>query len=109
MEADRVALTEASLARSRFVNGEVIPALLVEADDDLRNELSELLYLNAAKRLLSNAHIKTWTATTIDQGWESYCAAAQAIWAMMEAQIERERRVLVMRLKERSNLAVMQR
>jgi hypothetical protein len=109
LERDRSALTEASLARSRFVNEEVIPALLVGADDDLRNELSELLHLNTAKRQLSNAHIRDWNPATITTDWKGYCAASRTIRAMMEAQIERERRVLVMRLKERSNVAVMRR
>ena len=93
-------LTAASLARSRFVSEQVVPALLRDADDDLRNELSELLFATAAKRMLSNCHVKTWTTTTIEADWSGYCDAARNIWPMMEDLIDRECRVLVSRLKQ---------
>jgi hypothetical protein len=95
----RERLTAASLARSRFVSEQVVPSLLINVDDDLRTELAELLYATAAKRMLSNCHIKTWTMASIEADWSGYCAAARNIWPMMEEQIERERRVLVPRLR----------
>lgn len=96
----REELTAASLARSRFVSEQVVPALLRDADDDLRTQLSELLYATAAKRMLSNCHVKTWTATSIEGDWSGYCDAARKIWPMMENLIDRECRVLVTRLKQ---------
>jgi len=98
--AARERLTAASLARSRFVSEQVVPSLLINADDDLRTELSELLFATAAKRMVSNGHIKAWTVASIEADWSGYCAAARDIWPMMEDQIERERRVLVPRLKQ---------
>ncbi len=93
-------LTAASLARSRFVSEQVVPSLLRDADDDLRTELSELLYVTAAKRMLSNCHVKTWNTASIRADWSGYCAAAKKIWPMMEDLIDRECRVLVSRLKQ---------
>lgn len=99
--AAREQLTAASLARSRFVSEQVVPSLVKDADDDLRTELAELLYATAAKRMLSNCHIKRWTTASIEADWSGYCTAARDIWPMMEEQIERERRVLISRLKQR--------
>lgn len=98
--AAREQLTAASLARSRFVSEQVVPSLLKDADDDLRTELAELLYATAAKRMLSNCHIKRWTTASIEADWSGYCTAARDIWPMMEEQIERERRVLIPRLRQ---------
>jgi hypothetical protein len=94
----REELTTASLARSRFVSEEVVPTLLNDADDGLRTELSELLYATAAKRMLSKVHIAMWTSASIEADWSGYCAAARDIWPMMEEQIARETRVLILRL-----------
>lgn len=96
----RERLTAASLGRSRFVSEQVVPSLLMDADDDLRTELSELLYATAAKRMLSNCHVKTWNTASIEADWSGYCEAARSIWPMMEDLIDRECRVLVARLKQ---------
>ena len=101
LAAARERLTAVSLARSRFVSEEVVPALLKNADDGLRTELSELLFATAAKRMLSKVHIAAWTPTSIKADWGGYCAAARDIWPMMEEQMERERRVLVTQLRQR--------
>lgn len=96
----REQLTAASVARSRFVSEQVVPSLLTDADEALRTELSELLFATAAKRMLSNAHIKTWTTASIEADWSGYCDAARGIWPMMEDLIDRECRVLVARLRQ---------
>jgi hypothetical protein len=96
----RERLTSASLARSRFVSEEVVPSLLKNADDDLRTELSELLFATATKRMFSKAHIAQWTSASIEADWSGYCAAARGIWPMMEEQIARETRVLSARLRK---------
>ncbi len=101
LAAAREQLTAASLARSRFVSEQVVPGLLADADEVLRTELSELLFMTAAKRMLSNRHIRTWTTSSIEADWSGYCAAARDIWPMMEDLIDRECRVLVARLKQR--------
>lgn len=90
LDADRLALREASMARSAFVSDVVLAALLKGADVQLRSELSELLVFCAAKRQVSDTHITIWTQATIEQDWIGYCAAAKRIWAMMEDQMERE-------------------
>lgn len=95
----REQLTAASVARSRFVSEHVVPSLLTNADDALRTELSELLFATAAKRMLSNIHVNTWTTSSIEADWAGYCAAARDIWPMMEDLIDRECRVLVTRLR----------
>jgi len=97
----REQLTAASLARSRFVSEQVVPSLVRDADDDLRTELSELLYATAAKRMVSNVHVKTWNTASIEADWSGYCAAAKDIWPMMEELIDRECRVLVARLRQK--------
>ena len=99
---DRQSLTHASLARSKFVSETVVPALLKDADTDLRSELSDLLVAFTAKRLMSSAHIAKWTLESIEADWQGYCSAARDIWAMMKTQIERERRVLITELRLRS-------
>lgn len=99
----RERLVALSVARSRFVNEVVVPGMLNFADDRMRTELSELLFTIAAKRMVSNAHIKGWTSATIEEDWAGYCGAARMIWAMMEDQIEMERRYLIERLRERMN------
>ena len=93
-------LTAASLARSRFVSEQVVPSLVKDADDDLRTELAELLYATAAKRMLSNVHVKTWNTASIEADWSGYCAAAKGIWPIMQDQIDRECRVLVSQLRQ---------
>ena len=85
-----------------FVSEKVVPALLKGADTDLRSDISELLAVFTAKRLISNTHIAKWIADSIDADWDGHCSAARDIWAMMETQIEREQRVLIARLRSRS-------
>ena len=99
---DRQSLTNASLARSKFVSETVVPALLEDADTDLRSALSDLLVALTAKRLMSNAHIAKWTYASIEADWAGYCSGARDIWAMMKTQIEREQRVLITQLRLRS-------
>jgi len=96
--AARSRLSEASLARSKFVSEEVLPRLLEDADADLRFDLLKLVSVFAAKRQLSNEHVAKWTLLTIEQDWAGYCAAAKVIWAMMENQLDSERRYLAARL-----------
>ena len=96
--AARSRLSEASLARSKFVGEEVLPRLLEDADADLRFDLLKLVSVFAAKRQISNEHVARWTLLTIEQDWAGYCAAAKVIWAMMENQLDSERRYLAGRL-----------
>jgi hypothetical protein len=99
---DRQSLTNASLSRSQFVSETVVPALLEDANTDLRSALSDLLVALTAKRLMSNAHIAKWIYASIEADWAGYCSGARDIWAMMKTQIERERRVLITQLRLRS-------
>lgn len=98
LDADRTALRKSSLARSAFISDEVVPALLVDADADLRHDLAEMLASFTAKRQVSDAHIMRWTYATIEQDWDGYCGAARRIWAIMEEQLDDEWRVLAPRL-----------
>jgi len=100
LDADRADLHKASLARSVFISDEVVPALLTDADGELRHELSEMLSSFTAKRQVSNAHIARWTYATIEEDWDGYCASAPTIWAVMEEQLDDEWRVLAPRLQE---------
>lgn len=99
LEAERSRLTAASIARSRFVSEVVAPAVLQQADDGLRTELSELLFVTVAKRMVSNDHIARWTAKAIEDDRAGYCSAHREIRTMMEAQMEFERCVLIARLQ----------
>lgn len=101
LDADRVDLTKASLARSAFISDEVVPALLVNASAELRQELAEMLASFTAKRQVSDAHIATWTYAAIEQDWDGYCGAARRIWAIMEEQLSDEWRILAPRLRGR--------
>lgn len=102
----RSELTKVSQARSTFVTEVVVPRLLQDSDVDERGELLDLLCVIAAKRQISCEHIETWTFTTIDDDWMGYCAAAKVIWAMMEDQLDRERRYIIGRLRSVSDEAV---
>ena len=101
LDAERLALREASMARSAFISDVMLPALLTGADVQLRSELSELLVFCAAKRQVSDTHITIWTQAAIEQDWAGYCGAAGSIWAMMEDQMEREWRLLSGTLRKR--------
>ena len=101
LDAARIELRKASLARSAFISDEVVPVLLVDAGADLRHELAEMLASFTAKRQVSDAHIATWTYATIEQDWDGYCGAARRIWAIMEEQLDDEWRILAPRLRGR--------
>lgn len=97
----RSSLGSASLARSMFVAEVVVPHLVKDGDVDLRAELSALQCKFTAKRQVSCDHVAIWTSETIRADWSGYCAAARSIWAMMEDQIDMERRYLAARLRRR--------
>ena len=99
LQAERSRLTAVSIARSRFVSEVVAPAVLQQADDGLRTELSELWFVTVAKRMVSNDHIARWRASAIEEDRAGYCAAHREIRTMMEAQMEFERCVLIARLQ----------
>jgi hypothetical protein len=101
LSAARERLTSASLVRSRYVSEVIVPSLLVDPDDGLRTELSELLIATAARRMVSNEHVAAWTSTSIETDWSGYCPAARDIWPIMEEQMEHERCVLITRLRQR--------
>ena len=88
------------MARSTFVTEVVVPRLAEDGDVDLRIELSALMCKFTAKRQISCEHVAMWTSVTIEEDWTGYCAAAKLIWAMMEDQMDKERRYLAARLKQ---------
>jgi len=104
LEKARVDLTRASRERSAFVSDHIIPRLLEVADSDDRAALSDFLVAFTSKRLISDRHIEQWTDEKIAADVPGYCAAARTIWSMMEAQMERESRVLGARLLRSSEL-----
>lgn len=97
----RSSLGSASLARSMFVTEVVVSHLVKDGDVDLRAELSALQAKFTAKRQISTEHVARWTSESIEADWAGYCAAARLIWAMMEGQIDMERRYLAERLRPR--------
>jgi len=102
----RSQLSSASMARSAFVKEVVVPRLAEDGDADLRIELSALLCTFTAKRQISCEHVAMWTSVTIAEDWAGYCAAAKLIWAMMEDQIDKERRYLGARLRQSAPAAL---
>ncbi len=102
LAAIRVKLSRASTERSRFVRESVVPKLLEQADASLRGELSQMLEAFSAKRAASSKHVAAWSSWTIQQNWGGYREASGVIRGMMREQIERERRTLRTRLKERA-------
>ncbi len=101
LAAARSSLGSASLARSMFVAEVVVPHLVNDGDVDLRAELLALQCKFTAKRQISRDHVAIWTSETIQADWAGYRAAARLIWAMMEDQIDTERRYLAERLRRR--------
>jgi hypothetical protein len=98
----RLSLSRASTARAQYVRDIAIPTLLEQGDDALHAEISDLERGISVKRLASSEHVTTWSSQAIAEDWDGYRNAARAIWAMMEEQIERERRVLGERLTKKA-------
>ncbi|SEM73295.1 hypothetical protein SAMN05192583_1030 [Sphingomonas gellani] len=89
----RVRLSRASGARTQYINETLIPELRARADRSMLAELAELQRVIAAKRLASSVHVSVWSSKAIAGDWRGYCQAARSIWAMMEEQMSRERRI----------------
>lgn len=91
--AARLRLSRASSARSQYVHDVLLPKRRAGANDVLRAQLDDMQRSFAAKRLTSSEHVTTWSSKAIAEDWEGYRQAARRIWAMMEEQMDRERRV----------------
>lgn len=89
----RLRLSRTSAARSQYVRDVLFPKLRAEADDVLLTQLDDMQRAFAAKRLASSEHVTTWSSKAIAEDWEGYRQAARRIWAMMEEQMDRERRI----------------
>ena len=92
LAAARLRLSRSSSARSKYVQDVLIVRMRRRADDTMLAELAALQRSFSLKRLASSEHITRWTSSTIAGDWNGYCAAARTIWAMMEEQMQRERR-----------------
>ncbi|KTF67883.1 hypothetical protein ATB93_16325 [Sphingomonas sp. WG] len=97
----RVKLSRASTERSKLVRDVIVPKLLENADPAFRGELSLMLEAFTAKRVASSKHVATWSSWTIQQNWDGYREASRTIRKMMQDQIDRERKILSRRLRER--------
>lgn len=95
----RLRLSQISSARSRLVTEQVIPTLLADADHALREELTDMQKAFAQKRLRSSQHVSAWSTQSIEADPRGYRMASRSILAMMAEQIDRERTVLVERLR----------
>lgn len=94
----RLRLSRVSTARSHYVCEVILPRLREGTDDTLRTDLNNMQRAINSKRMASSEHVTTWSSKTISENWNGYCRAAHGILAMMEEQIDRERRVLGERL-----------
>lgn len=89
----RLRLSRASTARTAYVREALIPKLQGAIDVSLRESVDELHRHFAEKRMRSSDHVAKWGSREIAADWNGYRQAAQHIWAMMNEQMNLEKRI----------------
>ncbi len=96
----RLALSRASIARSRFVELEIFPRLLEALPAAEAEPVRRLRSDAAALRVLSAQHVGRWPIDTAMSDWPGYCAASRTMRAAMRQQIGAEQNRLYPLLRE---------
>lgn len=92
--AARLALSQASAQRTRYLNDEVYPKVLA-SDDPVASEAVRALRSEGAQlRALSAEHVAAWNIDRAVRNWPDYCRASAEMRATMRDRVRRERALL---------------